>query len=388
MFFFCYFQVSKEYDDMTLSAVFTNTSRVTYCLPPVSIILNDEMTCAIPQEVLQKNTTIMAGVYGIHMNGKIMASKYVTLNDVDLGAEVGDRPKETTPSVYEQMLIATNDIKTIAQSVRDDADNGLFKGNDGYTPIKGVDYFTDIDKQILLSELIGNISPEMHCRIFRGKNLGPVLTVEQIDAIRNGSFVDMFLGDYWEINNVKWRIVDIDYWYDTGANAFKTHHVVIMPDTCLYKAAMNDEYTTAGGYVGSKMYTTGLTEAKSLISDAFGDLVLTHDDYFCNEVKNGKPFGTTRKDSTVELPSEIMIYGTSFYNSGINDGTTIPFIATLCRTQLALFNIAPKFICNHDSYWLRDIVSSREFANVHFFGYINHIDARYEGGVRPVFCIG
>ena len=72
--------------------------------------------------------------------------------------------------------------------------------------------------------LVGSISPEAHSRIFRGKNLGTSVTAAQKAAIQDGTFKDLFLGDYWVINDVTWRIVDMDYWYNTGSTALTTHH--------------------------------------------------------------------------------------------------------------------------------------------------------------------
>lgn len=235
--------------------------------------------------------------------------------------------------------------------------------------------------------LVGSISPEAHSRIFRGKNLGTSVTAAQKAAIQDGSFKDLFLGDYWVINDVTWRIVDMDYWYNTGSTALTTHHLVIMPDTNLYTYVMNDDMTTTGGYVGSKMYTTGLTQAKTTIAAAFPDMVLTHKEYLSNAVTNGVVTGMAFKDSTVELPSEIMIYGTNIF-SAINDGTATFNGYTFCKTQLALFDVAPKFITNRDYYWLRDVVSGDCFAFVGVDGSAGYFGAFSVGGVRPVFSIG
>lgn len=235
--------------------------------------------------------------------------------------------------------------------------------------------------------LVGSISPEAHSRIFRGKNLGTSVTAAQKAAIQDGTFKDLFLGDYWVINDVTWRIVDMDYWYNTGSTALTTHHLVIMPDTNLYTYVMNDDMTTVGGYVGSKMYTTGLAQAKTTIAAAFPNMVLTHKEYLSNAVTNGVVTGMAFKDSTVELPSEIMIYGTNIF-SAINDGTATFNGYTFCKTQLALFDVAPKFITNRNYYWLRDVVSGDSFALVADFGRADFSDAVGAGGVRPVFSIG
>lgn len=241
------------------------------------------------------------------------------------------------------------------------------------------------------SEFAGLVSAINHRNIFRGKNLGTSVTPAQKTAIQNGSFDDLFIGDYWVINDVNWRIVDMDYWYNTYTadyQPFTTHHLVIMPDTCLYYKKMNDDPTTVGGYVGSKMYTTGLTLAKSIITNAFGRMVLTHGEYLVNAITDGKPSGATLKASTVEIPSEIMMYGTNICSPG-NDGVTIPALYTYCKTQLALFDIDPQFIIVPDDYyWLRDVVSSGFFAFVNDYGGAYYDNASNDTGVRPVFSIG
>ena len=53
----------------------------------------------------------------------------------------------------------------------------------------------------MLNELIDN--PYMHRNVFRGKNLGEFITDEQLAAIRDGSFDDLYVGDYWEINGLR-----------------------------------------------------------------------------------------------------------------------------------------------------------------------------------------
>ena len=61
---------------------------------------------------------------------------------------------------------------------------------------------------------------------YRGKNLGSSVTAAQKTAIQNGTFDDLFIGDYWTIGGVKWLIADMDYWYNCGDTAFTKHHLV------------------------------------------------------------------------------------------------------------------------------------------------------------------
>lgn len=223
---------------------------------------------------------------------------------------------------------------------------------------------------------------------YRGKNLGSSVTAAQKAAIQNGSFDGLFIGDYWTIGGVKWLIADMDYWYNCGDTAFTKHHLVIIPETALYNAQMNATNTTEGGYVNSAMYKTNLASAKSTISSAFGDMVLTHRELLTNAVTNGRPSGGAWYDSTVELPNKCMMYGHMHF-SPTSDGSTIPYIYTIDKTQLSLFALRPQLIVNRSySQWLRDVVSSAYFAIVNAYGYAGCLSAAASLGVRPVFAIG
>lgn len=95
-----------------------------------------------------------------------------------------------------------------------------------------------------------------------GEKLGRSLTAEQAAAIKAGTFEDIYLGDYWQIDGVDYIVAGFDYWYQCGDTACTTHHVVIIPRNHLYTYHMNASNTTEGGYVGSDMYKNGLTQGK------------------------------------------------------------------------------------------------------------------------------
>ena len=240
----------------------------------------------------------------------------------------------------------------------------------------------------LFAMLDGFAPVELRRVLFRGKNLGTALTAVQKAAIKDGSFKGMFLGDYWSIGGRIWRIVDMDYWYNCGDTAFTSHHLVIMPDEALYNAQMNTTNVTTGGYVGSAMYKSNLANAKTIVNAAFQGSVLTHREYLCNAVANGRPSGGAWFDSSIELPNEPMMYGHPHF-SPTSDGSTVPSIYTISKTQLALFMVCPRFIVNRSyNQWLRDVVSSATFAVVGVNGWPNYLNASDSRGVRPVFPVG
>ena len=240
----------------------------------------------------------------------------------------------------------------------------------------------------LFAMLDGFAPVELRRVLFRGKNLGTALTAVQKAAIKDGSFKGMFLGDYWSIGGRIWRIVDMDYWYNCGDTAFTSHHLVIMPDEALYNAQMNTTNVTTGGYVGSVMYKSNLANAKTIVNAAFQGSVLTHREYLCNAVANGRPSGVAWFDSSIELPNEPMMYGHPHF-SPTSDGSTVQSIYTISKTQLALFMVCPRFIVNRSyNQWLRDVVSSAHFAFVGDHGHTYCHHASNSNGVRPVFPVG
>lgn len=238
----------------------------------------------------------------------------------------------------------------------------------------------------LVAALLYN-SPGAHNSIYRGKNLGTSVTAEQFAAIKAGTFDDMYIGDYWVIGGVTYRIAAFDYYYKTGDTSCETHHVTLVPDTNMYTHVMNDTNVTTGAYIGSKMYTTGLAQAKTTINAAFGSAhILNHRQYLQNAVTNGKPSGGSWYDSTVELMTEQNVYDGKVFGAG-NDGSTIPNLYTVDKSQYPLFAFRPDMISNRQWFWLRDVASAARFADVYYYGSADCSYASYARGVRPAFSI-
>ena len=226
-----------------------------------------------------------------------------------------------------------------------------------------------------------------HNSIYRGKNLGTSVTAKQWAAINAGTFDDLYIGDYWVINGVNWRIAAFDYYLNTGDPNCTTHHVVIVPDTCLgSNKQMNNSDTTTGGYTGSKMYTK-LADEKTLINNAFGSAhILNHRQYLTTTVANGRPAAGSWFDSTVELMNEQNVYGGKLF-APTSDGSTVPALYTIDKSQFPLFALEPSRITNRADYWLRDVVSAANFALVAASGAALYTGASFSGGVRPAFSI-
>lgn len=235
-----------------------------------------------------------------------------------------------------------------------------------------------------------------HNAIYRGKSLGSTVTTAQYAAIKAGTFDDLYIGDYWTIGGVNYRIAAFDYYLNSGDTSCTTHHVVIVPDTCLYNAQMHNTSsgnyesgaanTTAGGYVGSDMYKSNLEQAKTTIKSAFSGHVLKHRIYLTNVVANGRASGGAWCDSEVDLMCEQMVYGSGIF-SPVSDGSNVPANYRVEKSQLPLFQHEPSRICNRATWWLRDVITASCFALVDYDGYAHYHGASFSLGVRPAFCI-
>ena len=240
---------------------------------------------------------------------------------------------------------------------------------------------TDIDS---VRNVLADGAAAHNC-IYRGKNLGTSVTAEQYAAISSGKFTDLYIGDYWVINGVTYRIAAFDYYYNCGDTNFTKHHVVIVPDTSLYKAQMNTSNVTTGGYTGSAMYKSNLAQAKTTIKAAFGSAhVLTKRELLTNAVNGNTPSGWAWFDSDVELMNEVQAYGSVAW--GAHDGNG--YNVASGDGQFPLFMFDRTKLHNREDYWLRDVSSATSFSYVGIRGYASYAGASYSLGVRPAFCIG
>lgn len=240
---------------------------------------------------------------------------------------------------------------------------------------------TDIDS---VRNVLADGAAAHNC-IYRGKNLGTSVTAEQYAAISSGKFTDLYIGDYWVIKGVTYRIAAFDYYYNCGDTNFTKHHVVIVPDTSLYKAQMNTSNVTTGGYTGSAMYKSNLAQAKTTIKAAFGsDHVLTKRELLTNAVNGNTPSGWAWFDSDVELMNEVQAYGSVAW--GAHDGNG--YNVASGDGQFPLFMFDRTKLHNREDYWLRDVASATTFSDVRLGGNADAGSASYSLGVRPAFCIG
>ena len=235
--------------------------------------------------------------------------------------------------------------------------------------------------------------PEMHRNIFRGQSLGSSVTAAQLAAIADGSFDDLYVGDYWTTEftyggntfTVNWRIADIDYYINRGNPALTAHHLLIMPDCTLTNAQLNSY--AANAYYNSDMYGTVIPALLTAIQAQFTDKILTFYDVYGASMSDMQ-----YRARQLEIPSSFMCTGSTL----MSDTTNGIAIRTSFNDRVALFSLCPKYVPykayagatgNIDCYWTRTnayptndwvVISTRTGSTA----------ANDTIGVRPYFLLG
>lgn len=179
-----------------------------------------------------------------------------------------------------------------------------------------VDMATMLDAR---TEILGSMNASMKNALYRGANLGD-FTAAHLAAIKNGTFKDLWLGDYWRDSSTGrvYRILHFDYFnytYDAdgtqhilGDNTGQ-HHVVISATggSTPFLANKNGDprYTT------SKWYTKARPQYLQDLKDYFGEENCLQwravENIYDNA--NKKAVGEAAFYGQLELPTEGMMFG-------------------------------------------------------------------------------
>lgn len=225
-------------------------------------------------------------------------------------------------------------------------------------------------------------SGQSHASVFRGKYLGSSFTSAQKTAIANGTFDDLFVGDYWTIGGVNWRIADINY-FKSILNT--NNHIVMVPDTILYNSRMNTTNNTNGGYASSEMYTTNLQNAITTIESAFGSkYIMSHVALLTNAASNGVPSGWSRYTIKCSIMPSTMLYGGRDTIGSYSD-----FSSGNSKAELSVFSLNKSLIpdASGANYWVRDSASAYAYNIINGINCLDAAGASSSQGVRPYFCL-
>lgn len=143
----------------------------------IAVPLDEDNECAVPYEVLTDTLPYSIGVWGATEDGLRIVSRWLVFNAQPGCYTDGNAPADPEPTIYEQILQTSQNAVNLANQVKEMADNGELdgvsathewngtvltiksssgessadlrgetgpvgpQGKDGYTPVKGKDYF-------------------------------------------------------------------------------------------------------------------------------------------------------------------------------------------------------------------------------------------------------
>ncbi len=346
------FSFSEDWSGLTKTAFFRGADGKNH----PKLLEND--ACKVPAEALAASGRVGVSVSGT--SGETIITTNIESFTVPATLS-GGTPSDPEPTVWQKILDKVDETQQIAQSVRDDADAGKFAAT------------AEMVEQTV-SVYMAGFSPEMHRNIFRGKSLGESIVAEQLEAIRDGSFRGLLVGDYWEINGVRYRIADINYWRNVGypeSEKVQKPHILIVPDTALGSGQMSAGNSTSGGYKSSAMKTVRLNQIANSLPDAFKNILISHKMFSDGSWVN----------ASVDLMNEVMVHGTYICTDGNNRQTSD-------TQQLALFRLVPELKVVGVNYWLRNVAGSQTYTLISQYGDASTDAATSTYGIRPVFAIG
>ncbi len=274
------FEFDELWDGFDTVAVFYRSKRDVFHKKIV------DNRCTVPSEVLRAQGVFYVGVMGV--KDSVTRTTNVLRYEIEHGAiTAGVEPPEPTPSIYEQILKTVKSTEQIAQSVRDDADAGMFDGAPGPKGDPGEKGETGApgpkgDPGSDASVTAENIQSAL------GYVPGKTLASEDYDGQIENLFPDkitFMVNNFWRYGNVCQFVLQFNVpenmTVDYGANIAKIPFASTMrcwlnnstdfyidPDGIYIKR--NGEWIPRGGYITSAVYittdTAAAAEATSLAS--------------------------------------------------------------------------------------------------------------------------
>ena len=220
-----------------------------------------------------------------------------------------------------------------------------------------------------------------HNAVYRGEDITSRHNNGSLSSqVQAGDFTDIFIGDYITATTTangstvttKWRVADIDYYINTGntTDIDANHHLVLVPDACMFNAYMNSTNVTTGGYQGSEMWKTYIPMCVTAIKNAFGaSRVLPWRTALSNVMNSDKlsmagdgwtgassmNWDTGWVTAEADLMSEAQVYGCGVFSSSYAD-------YWMKKTQFSLFRLNRTAMNIRADYWLSSVASGTGFA--------------------------
>ena len=224
-----------------------------------------------------------------------------------------------------------------------------------------------------------------HNALYRGRGLGTLIRDEQIKAIREGTFRDMYVGDCWADERNTYTIAHFDYF------PMKDHHVVLICDFPEGKTKFNTYDPSKQGSLVYKPVGYEHSEIRKYIEGTFKQNIGCGLTKYLKDAPvsvtdtsritpNGNTLTSHRTMASVCAPTAEMLTGTPFKWNGFDDRDQ-PL------GQLALFRHNNHLIRTEKAYWLDDLTSDTGAVMCKDGIFMGNSSAA-ECAVRPIIIIG
>lgn len=167
------FTFDEDWEELEKIAVFRAGGRILSC--PL-----EQDRCQVPWEIMEQGgCTLHAGAYGCNDDGTMaIPTVWAQVGVIQPGADPeADPGRDPQLPQWQQTRKIAEQAAAVAESVRADADKGCFDGpqgapgpagadgKDGCTPVRGVDYWTQADREALLAEVADKVTGDVEAAL-------------------------------------------------------------------------------------------------------------------------------------------------------------------------------------------------------------------------------
>lgn len=285
---------------------------------------------------------------------------------------------KTVDKVGDLNELTTADKTSVVKAVNEIRKRGDDRARDATTRVFNVE-----TKVGHLNELVGYVVQDnaaSHNNIYREKNLGYSFTSTQRQGIKDGTFKDLYIGDYFIFGDSRLYVAHFDYFLTTNFSATPAHHVVLVPSCILSFSEFSNEGERYGKSILRK------TIESLTIRGTMGDLPNVRDVnvdiwYDFSQKGNLSAAYNAVNCNTGALTSQ-MVIGQNLICRYEEINYYLPSFQ-----QMALFRHNPSLIRSNADWWLADSVSIGEAITVDKYGTFYKKITSQRTGVRPFFVI-
>jgi len=235
--------------------------------------------------------------------------------------------------------------------------------------------------------------------VYRGKDLGTI-TSANIDSfvaeheIAEGKFTDLYLGDYFVIQdgtyNAAWMIAGFDLYYGykkSDTDKIDYHSIIAIPrGPGVTTGRMHSSNSTAGGIANSEINTT-LQSIGQTLRSVLGNHEVDQQAYYSNAVDPNDHGPTGINTGVMSYPALMNIF--ECYNCSTSFDIGV-WAGGFCKKLLPVFNFVSPGAFGSGEFWFENAWTDTKFACTRWngFGLTSANASDTTKWIRPKIAIG